>query len=158
MKPLHPILFLSLIATLLCGQGDIPASSIPAMPPERLFLRMAERSPFSNQSGLAEEADHALGWYLSGLLNIADKEYAILKNLETGEQVYLSIGIPTHGFQLQSVQRDPDPHRESITLLVNQRQIQIGYHPDFIQSRISRFRHLPDFHQQTEAPSPSETP
>lgn len=125
-----------------------------------MFLRIAERSPFSNQPGQADDLDHSLGWYLSGILNIANKEYAILKNLETQEQVYLSVGVTTHGFQLLSVQRHTDPNLESVTLQVNQRQIQIGYHPDFIQSRISRFRHLPGFDRQAGASSSptSETP
>lgn len=159
-----PLLVLLVMLQTLAYSNDSAAPStssfLPVMPPQSVFLRIAENSPFSTQSATSGDIDQSFGWNLSGLLNIAGKQYAILKNLETSEQIYLTPGVTTHGFQLLSVQRHPDPQQEFVTVMINQRHVQIGYHPDFIHSRISRYRHLPNLERNTESSTrpTTETP
>ncbi len=150
-------LWLLILALPFAAHADDP--EIPPMPPLDNFLRIAERSPFSGASAAAGQFDQSSGWFLSGIIYIGEKRYVILQNVETHEQIYLTEGVDTHGFRFVSLHTNPNPHLESVSVIVNQQEMRIGYHPDFITSRISYFRYLPSFEKTTTPPdSPAKEP
>jgi hypothetical protein len=130
---------------------------IPIMPPIDAFLSIATRSPFSSAAAISGQSEQTFGWFLSGIMYIGEKRYVILQNTETHEQIYLTEGVDTHGFRLIALHPHPNPNMESVSVIVNQQEVRIGYHPDFIHSRISSFRYLPSFDKDTSANPPQET-
>jgi hypothetical protein len=148
-----PLLLALALAPLAGAAPDVTLASVELapLPPLADFLRMAERSPFSGRPAAILDENAGGAWELWGLMQISGKNYAILRQTESHQFLYLTEKTNSQGLRLASVDFNPDPRKETVTIEVNGTPTRLGYAAELLARKLNAYE---KFDQTPISPSP----
>ncbi len=143
MKTFACLLGLTLAPLAGAAPAATPAAiELPAMPPLADFLQMAARSPFSGRPASLVQQGEGGDWELWGLMQIADKRYAILRQTVSHQFLYLTEKTNSQGLRLVSVDFNRDPRQETVTIETNGSVTRLGYAAELLARKLSAYQKL----------------
>jgi hypothetical protein len=136
---------LGLMLTPIAGAAPAPtleALGLPTMPPVSEFLQMTARSPFSGRPASTVQQGEGGDWELWGVMQIDDKRYAILRQTVSHQFLYLTEKTNSQGLRLVSVDFNPDPRKETVTIETNGSATRLGYAAELLTRKLNAYQKL----------------